>query len=66
MNDGGKGSAQRPTDHKAYSDNYDKIFGKKGEWDRDIEFTNNLLKSFEEIREEAMKAAAKVLNVAKD
>jgi len=25
----GKGSDQRPTDHKKFSDNYDLIFGKK-------------------------------------
>lgn len=25
----GKGSSQRPTNHKAYSDNWDRIFGKK-------------------------------------
>ena len=24
----GKGSSQRPTNHQAYSDNYDRIFGK--------------------------------------
>ena len=29
MSDGGKGSTQRPTDHKAYANNYDLIFGKK-------------------------------------
>lgn len=27
----GKGDAQRPTDHKAYSDNYDLIWGKKND-----------------------------------
>lgn len=27
----GKGSDQRPTDHKKFSDNYDLIFGKKNE-----------------------------------
>ena len=25
----GKGSSQRPTNHEAYSDNWDRIFGKK-------------------------------------
>lgn len=25
----GKGDGRRPTDEKAYSDNYDRIFGKK-------------------------------------
>lgn len=25
---GGKGSAQRPTNHETFSDNYDKIFGR--------------------------------------
>lgn len=29
MSDGGKGSAQRPTDHKAYANNFDRIFGKQ-------------------------------------
>jgi hypothetical protein len=29
MGDGGKGSRQRPTDLKAFSANYDTIFGKK-------------------------------------
>jgi len=29
MSDGGKGDKQRPTDQKKYSENYDKIFGKK-------------------------------------
>ena len=27
--DGGKGDTQRPTDHNAYSSNYDLIWGKK-------------------------------------
>ena len=27
--DGGKGDAQRPTDHKKFSDNYDLIWGNK-------------------------------------
>ena len=27
----GKGDNRRPTDEKAYSDNYDRIFGKKDE-----------------------------------
>ena len=27
----GKGSDQRPTDHKKFSENYDLIFGKKNE-----------------------------------
>jgi hypothetical protein len=27
----GKGSSQRPTNHEAYSDNWDRIFGKKEE-----------------------------------
>jgi len=27
--DGGKGDAQRPTNHKSFSENFDKIFGKK-------------------------------------
>lgn len=31
MSDGGKGSAQRPTDQKAYANNFDRIFGKKKE-----------------------------------
>jgi len=26
---GGKGSKQRPTDHKKFEDNWDRIFGKK-------------------------------------
>jgi hypothetical protein len=29
MSDGGKGDRQRPTDLKAFSENYDKIFRKK-------------------------------------
>jgi hypothetical protein len=29
MREAGKGDTQRPTDHKAYSDNYDLIWGKK-------------------------------------
>jgi len=31
MGDGGKGSTQRPFDHKKFSDNFEKIFGKKPE-----------------------------------
>lgn len=31
QSDGGKGSKQRPTDHDAYSKNWDAIFGKKKE-----------------------------------
>lgn len=29
MSDGGKGSAQRPTDHDAYANNFERIFRKK-------------------------------------
>jgi hypothetical protein len=29
MSDGGKGSRQRPVDPKAFSEGYDRIFGKK-------------------------------------
>jgi len=29
MSDGGKGSTQRPTDHEAYANNFDRIFGNK-------------------------------------
>ena len=29
MSDGGKGSKQRPTDYNKFSDNFEKIFGKK-------------------------------------
>lgn len=29
MSDGGKGSKQRPTDEKKWSEGYDRIFGKK-------------------------------------
>jgi hypothetical protein len=29
MSDGGKGSAQRPTDYNKFSDNFDKIFRSK-------------------------------------
>lgn len=29
MREAGKGDTQRPTNHKAYSDNYDLIWGKK-------------------------------------
>ena len=32
MGDGGKGSAQRPFDHQKFSDNFEKIFGKKTEY----------------------------------
>jgi len=32
MSDGGKGSAQRPFDHQNFSDNFEKIFGKKTEY----------------------------------
>ena len=32
MSDGGKGSTQRPFDHKKFSDNFEKIFGKKTEY----------------------------------
>ena len=28
---GGKGSARRPTDKKKFDDNWDRIFGKKGD-----------------------------------
>ena len=29
MNDGGKGSTQRPFDQQKFNDNFEKIFGKK-------------------------------------
>jgi len=32
MGDGGKGSAQRPFDHQKFSENFEKIFGKKTEY----------------------------------
>jgi len=32
MSDGGKGSTQRPFDHQKFSDNFEKIFGKKTEY----------------------------------
>jgi uncharacterized protein with von Willebrand factor type A (vWA) domain len=32
MSDGGKGSAQRPFDHQKFSENFEKIFGKKTEY----------------------------------
>ena len=32
MSDGGKGSAQRPFDHQKFSNNFEKIFGKKTEY----------------------------------
>ena len=31
MNDGGKGSTQRPFDHQKFGNNFDKIFGNKPE-----------------------------------
>lgn len=35
----GKGSKQRPTDHKKFSDNYDRIFGKKDKKEKTDERT---------------------------
>jgi hypothetical protein len=32
----GKGSGRRPTDDKKFSDNYDRIFGKKEKNGRDV------------------------------
>lgn len=32
MSDGGKGDTQRPTDHAAFSENLEKIFGVKVPW----------------------------------
>ena len=31
MGDGGKGDKQRPTNHKTFSENFDRIFGTKHE-----------------------------------
>jgi hypothetical protein len=39
----GKGSDQRPTDHKKFSDNYDLIFGKKNEPVQDSPSTERTL-----------------------
>lgn len=36
---GGKGSAQRKVDKQKFSDNWDAIFGKKEEEDKDLKFT---------------------------
>lgn len=36
---GGKGSAQRKVDKQKFSDNWDAIFGKKKEEDKDLKFT---------------------------
>ena len=35
---GGKGSAQRKVDKQKFSDNWDAIFGKKKEEDKDLKF----------------------------
>lgn len=32
MSDGGKGDGTRPTDHKAFSENLEKVFGVKVPW----------------------------------
>lgn len=48
MREAGKGGKQRPTDHNAFSSGYDAIWGKKPDA-RDIEFTENLRKSMDEI-----------------
>lgn len=32
MSDGGKGDSTRPTDHKAFSENLEKVFGVKVPW----------------------------------
>ena len=37
MYEAGKGDKQRPTDHEAYSNNYDAIFGKKPKKDDEVE-----------------------------
>ena len=29
MSDGGKGDKQRPTNHRSFAENFDRIFGKK-------------------------------------
>jgi hypothetical protein len=35
MSDGGKGSEQRPTDHKKYKEGWDRIFGNKPQPEKD-------------------------------
>ena len=39
----GKGDKQRPTNHKAYSENYDQIFGKKPKKDSNWPFPSELI-----------------------
>ena len=36
----GKGSKQRPTNHSKYSESWDRIFGKKNEWDHYSDLPN--------------------------
>ena len=63
--DGGKGDSQRPTDHAAFSSNWDLIWGKKKQPERpdarDIEFTKNLIKGLDEARDEARRKAGELL-----
>ena len=41
MNEAGKGSKQRPTNHEAYSTAWDKIFGRKTECFSDTQSAQN-------------------------
>ena len=42
-NDGGKGSTQRPTDHDAFSKNFEAIFGKKPPKDLNEQVRNQVI-----------------------
>lgn len=57
MSDGGKGSKQRPTDLKQYSENYDAIFKKP-------EPTPQQLKQYAKAQKESLLKAGKDLTVS--
>lgn len=54
----GKGSDQRPTDHKKFSENYDIIFGKKNEPVQDSSSTERPVAEVGENRAETLPTEA--------
>lgn len=53
MSDGGKGSTQRPTDQKAYANNYDRIFAQRQRaLDKKAENARELGLDYEPIKDE--------------
>jgi hypothetical protein len=55
MSDGGKGSTQRPTDHEAYANNFDRIFRKKQDaLDKKAENARELGLDYEPVKNESL------------